>query len=312
MRFLGGLRLSIALSLPAVVLLFFMSVFVRAQGDLPDDDTCLSCHEYFDRTLIPTKHRLSSQTEGPVIRIACTNCHPGAKDHIEDPSKENITTAAELPYEEARRVCRQCHKAHNELDNYGFDPHSTEGLSCADCHKVHGSKQSLLLDEKAEFCLRCHENVRLAFKKASRHPVLQKNLNCLSCHRFVKRMDRSVSYNVFGICKSCHPEQGGPFPYEHEAINAYAIEGSGCTECHDPHGSENNRLLRRPGSDLCKQCHMPSEHLVAHGGIWAGYPCANCHTETHGSYTGNLLLDPNLPSKFAGDCFNAGCHSLNR
>jgi hypothetical protein len=26
----------------------------------------------------------------------------------------------------------------------------------------------------------------------------------------------------------------------------------------------------------------------------------------------NLYLDPDLPAKFSGDCYNSGCHSLNR
>jgi predicted CXXCH cytochrome family protein len=153
------------------------------------------------------------------------------------------------------------------------------------------------------------------FRRCSNHPVLQGNLTCLDCHTFTRRRDYNLLYDFNRICQDCHPEQGGPYLYEHEAVNAYSVEGSGCVACHEPHGSENDRLLRQPGNQLCRQCHI--EHITRNHGnaweqVWSKYPCQYCHTETHGSFVSNLFLDPDLPAKFSGDCYNSGCHSLNK
>lgn len=300
---------------PALVILLTLCIpFHNAAqtSETVDDETCLMCHEGVDRTLLPTPHRLSSQIDKPSIEISCANCHSGGETHSEDPSRENIQNPANLIGSEAIAVCTQCHTAHNQMDNYGSDAHSIQELSCADCHQVHGGKRALLLDDQAEFCLRCHDSIKMDFQKSSNHPVLQQNITCLDCHRLTKRADHNVAYDLTSHCRECHPEQGGPHLYEHEAVNAYSLEGGGCTECHEPHGSENDRLLKQPGNLICQQCHFPVGHQAAHGGIWAKYACQQCHIDTHGSFVSELYLDPDLPVKFSGDCFNSGCHSLNR
>lgn len=285
----------------------------RSIADEPiEDETCLMCHEGVDSSLLSTPHALSSEIKGPALAIWCTSCHEGGEVHIEEPSWENIENPARLAGRDVKRVCTRCHTAHDRLDNYGFDTHSVEELGCAECHKVHGGARSLLLDDRARFCFKCHEAKRHEFSRNSNHPLLQGNITCLDCHMFTKRADADLAYDLGWTCRHCHPEQGGPFVYEHEAVNAYSVEGSGCIECHEPHGSENNRLLKQPGNQLCRQCHYPIGHATEHGGIWSKYACRECHVDTHGSFVSNLYLDPNLPEKLGGDCFNSGCHSLNR
>ena len=283
-----------------------------AQNPDSDNTTCLECHEDYDRSLASTPHRLNHKSSLHEIEIGCVSCHQGASAHLEDPDIETISNPSKLLGPQIFKLCTQCHPAHSELDNYGFDAHSIQELNCADCHQVHGYRTSLLLDDDAQFCFRCHEETKTQFAKSSNHPVLQQNITCLSCHRFTKRQDHNLAYDLDGSCRDCHPEQGGPFPYEHEAVNAYSMEGSGCTSCHNPHGSGNNHLLRQPGNQLCQQCHYPAGHLTAHSGIWANYACQECHPGTHGSFISNLYLDPDLPAKFGGDCYNSGCHSLNK
>lgn len=304
-----------SLLLPALVILLTMCAPLKnaARAAEPvDDETCLTCHEDVDRTLRPTPHRLSSEIENPSIQIGCTSCHGSGEAHIDEPSADTIRNPARLIGADVIATCTQCHTAHTRMDNYGFDAHSVQQLSCADCHQVHGGNRALLLDDRAEFCLRCHDRVRMDFRKTSNHPVLQQNITCLDCHSESFRADDNLAYDLSARCRECHPAQGGPYPYEHQAMNAYALEGGGCVECHEPHGSENDRLLKQPGNQLCKQCHYPAGHQTAHGGIWAKYACQQCHVDTHGSFVSDHYLDPNLPAKFSGDCFNSGCHSLNK
>jgi DmsE family decaheme c-type cytochrome len=272
----------------------------------PDDATCLECHDGYDKTLAATPHKLASETEKPAVKVACVSCHSGGDVHINDPSAANIGNPAKLTAKKALKVCSQCHVEHRELDNYGFDAHTNLELNCADCHNVHGGKRSLLLSDNAEFCWRCHEEIKSAFRQRSNHPVRQGNLTCLSCHRFTKRVDQNYAYDFARTCQDCHPQEGGPFPHEHAAVDAYLVNGSGCVECHDPHGSPNDMLLKQPVKQLCMECHIVPGHTTAHNGAYAGYDCLTCHTQVHGSYTNSSLLDPNLEAVFGSACY---CHN---
>jgi len=282
--------------------------------DTTEDQACLMCHDGLEKTLDRGPHRLASRISKPTSAVACMSCHEGAAVHVDDPSEETIVNPADVFGREAARICSQCHAAHVELDNYGFDAHSAQEMNCAECHEVHGENPKLLLDDNAWFCTECHRDKMSDFTGKTNHPVLEGAVTCLNCHRFVKRQDSDMLYYLQGTCRECHPEQGGPFLYEHDAVNAYAAEGGGCTECHKPHGSENDRLLTQPGRMLCSQCHMaPPGHLsnAGHGDAWARFDCITCHTAIHGSFDSQLYLDPDLPMRWGIDCYNIGCHSLN-
>lgn len=291
-------------------------VVALAQEGEVDDETCLMCHDEYNLGLAKTTHRLSSDTKNAAVEIGCISCHEGGDVHAEDPSVENITNPANLSGLDAVKLCSQCHLAHKQMDNYGFDIHANQQLNCSQCHRVHGGSASQLLDERAEFCQKCHYETVVKFRRRSNHPVLQGNLTCLNCHRFTKRRDYNLMYELNRVCQDCHPEQGGPYLYEHDAVNAYSVESGSCIECHDPHGSENDHLLRQPGNQLCRQCHI--EHITRNHNdlwdrVWSTYPCQFCHTDTHGSFASNLYLDPDLPTKIGGgDCYQSDCHSLNK
>lgn len=286
---------------------------VAYSAEVPDE-TCLDCHDGMDLTLAEGPMRLSSQTSGSAVEIGCVSCHKGGDIHIDDPSTENITNPGHLIGRELIDLCSKCHTTHQELDNYGFDAHSTLEMNCAECHRVHSVGGEELLDDRAEFCLKCHEEMSNKLSRRSNHPVLEDNVTCLSCHRFTRRADHNTIYGLGRVCQDCHPDKGGPFLYEHAATQAYAVEGSYCIECHNPHGTENNRLLRQPGNQLCRSCHI--EHVTRNHNdlwenVWSKIPCQTCHIDTHGSYVSALYLDPDLPAKFGGDCYDASCHSLN-
>lgn len=295
-----------------LVMSLLLLTFSASAETAVDDETCLGCHDDMASSLSFTPHRLSSQYDKATTDISCTSCHSGASVHIEDPSTENISNPSNEKGLEAVKTCSACHKAHNSLDNFGTDAHSNMQLNCSSCHKVHGKKKSLLLDDGTKFCLGCHADSKTEFMRRSNHPIRQGNLTCLSCHNFSRAVDDNFSYDINRICGDCHPEHGGPYLYEHEPVNAYSVEGSGCIECHEPHGSENDRLLKQSGDNLCSSCHMVPQHfqvLPPHDSLIKN-SCLSCHSEIHGSFNSNLFLDPDLPSKFGLDCFQSGCHSL--
>jgi len=306
-------RLGWPVSACITILFIFLGAPADSGSKIPDSD-CLDCHDGQDKTLMQGPHRLASTIDKPVTEVACVNCHFGSEIHVEDPSADNIENPSKMSGYEADRVCRQCHVRCGFLDNYGFNAHSEMEMNCSTCHKIHGQSRSVLQDDNANFCTACHQNKSTAFIGISNHTLMAGTVTCLSCHRFTSRVKDDLAYNLAGTCAQCHPQKTGPFLYEHEANTAYSVEGGGCMECHTPHNSQNDFLLKQPDRMLCRQCHMaPPKHRnnVIHGNAWAGYDCVVCHTEIHGSFDNRLFLDPDLASRWGINCYQAGCHDVS-
>jgi predicted CXXCH cytochrome family protein len=86
-------------------------------------------------------------------------------------------------------------------------------------------------------------------------------------------------------CAGCHREQTRPVVFEHEAMR------EGCTTCHNPHGSVNQKLLVERDANLCLKCHAQIHAAGAGAGqIFIG-------KENHTFYLRQ------------GTCWSAGCHN---
>jgi predicted CXXCH cytochrome family protein len=90
-------------------------------------------------------------------------------------------------------------------------------------------------------------------------------------------------------------EKRGPFVHSHEPVN------EDCGNCHNPHGTVAESLLKARPPFLCHQCHTPHGGQLAQlrgqlptqptinssGKSGINYTqargCLNCHTQVHGS-----------------------------
>ncbi len=140
---------------------------------------------------------------------------------------------------------------------------------------------------KADGCTVCHQ-VKAGVKtgangEKANHPQLikieRKNVNktCIVCH----------DDKVQGKFKLIH----GP------------IEKNSCVECHNPHGSENEKLLKQKMPELCIKCHESKQTVIdfGHGPIYKSKKsCLNCHASHFANHQPMLQL----PLKEA--CFQ--CH----
>lgn len=143
-------------------------------------------------------------------------------------------------------------------------------------------------------CYQCHGDVRGQFELPFHHPVPEGELACTDCHDphkgsiFKGGGTRLLSLN--DLCVRCHPAESGPFVFEHQALR------QGCTICHNPHGSINDKLLVDRDDNLCLRCHVeqvvpgPSHTEILIGGSDHTYrlqqgTCwsAGCHEAVHGS-----------------------------
>jgi len=205
------------------------------------------------------------------------------------------------------KECVQCHE--EQVGHFDTATHNRLGLSdakvgdtgCEACHgpgSVHaaagGGKGSIVNPGKSpETCFQCHLDKRGQFTLPYAHPVLAGQVTCADCHdahqgHVVKRSGADLEA-ANETCTKCHPAQKGPFVFKHNAM----LEG--CTICHNPHGSVNNKMLVARDNNLCLRCHLEHQAVAGNGTIMAGGEdhrariqagncwAAGCHEDVHGS-----------------------------
>jgi DmsE family decaheme c-type cytochrome len=305
----------ILILIPTLLLLLLPSV--RAESLSPAEmiaksAACLECHPEAADNLKGSKHQMTREGDKSArIAVGCVGCHTDFEKHLEEPSKDNISVPSKLSFATQGKVCGECHLGPHQAAMISTDPHARAGLECTTCHQVHGnSARGLVKDDRQEFCKTCHIEVNAQFKSRSAHPLESGNIRCADCHSMADRKDPMLARGLDWSCQECHSEYAGPFAYEHPVTEQHLFQGSGCTACHSPHGSPNDRLLAQPGNGVCLQCHgIPAGHRTAHSGLGAKVACIDCHSEIHGSNDNGKFLDPQITTKFFADCFQSGCHA---
>ncbi len=175
---------------------------------------CLACH-----TPHFIKNQFSLVLKTPDL---CFDCHSDIQELI----KEEYTHAA------VEDGCETCHDPHIQLTEdekielcvacHDIEDGNFEGFhqnlipsSCVSCHNPHGSPEERLL-------------------LSNQHPPFMER-ECESCHQ---RQDKA-GLRLDTVCLECHeqPEPSG-------GHSDSAISGKLCIDCHSPHASERQYLLR--------------------------------------------------------------------
>jgi predicted CXXCH cytochrome family protein len=148
-------------------------------------------------------------------------------------------------------------------------------------------------DKSADTCFQCHVDVKAQFSLPYSHPVLSGKMTCTECHDPHKgNAIKGGGTQLHGkneTCAECHRAQTQHFVFAHDAVK------EGCSTCHNPHGSVNQKMLTERNATLCLKCHVdvrtaPTGNMGPSGGhagrflqgnCWA----AGCHEAVHGSNT---------------------------
>lgn len=141
-------------------------------------------------------------------------------------------------------------------------------------------------------CLTCHGELS---QGKSVHPALLSG-GCPSCHvgidaaevphKITTQLPRGLSAEGGELCYNCHDKA------KFVASSVHAPVGVGmCTSCHNPHRSDNDKLLIASLDTLCFNCH-DKEKLTAkkssHDPVKKGQ-CTSCHA-VHVSNNEHLIL----------------------
>ena len=213
------------------------------------------------------------------------------------------------------KTCAECHT--NYARWFPSSPHARlnisvsptkvpGGIGCESCHgpgSLHvnaGGGRRLIVNPRkfSEACFGCHTEQHAEFNMPQRHPVMEGKMTCVQCHDphgadIHKRGKGMVFARENETCAECHREQTRLIVFQHDAMR------DGCTTCHAPHGSINDKLLVQRDNNLCLKCHaqvpvaggdiyigdVPHTTFLARGSCWS----SGCHTAVHGSNVDRML-----------------------
>ncbi|HLX46159.1 MAG TPA: DmsE family decaheme c-type cytochrome [Bryobacteraceae bacterium] len=286
-------------------------------ADYVGSNVCKTCHPDVWSNFYKNPHfkSLASGTETPE-NTGCESCHGPGKAHVEARGgKATIIAFSELGPEKTLDACLRCHGQTISRANIRRSTHTQQDVVCSNCHSIHKSPapKFLLAKQQTELCYGCHATARAQFSMPFKHRVNEGSVQCTDCHNPHGAFDPTWRMaarphmvdqreGTEEACLKCHIDKRGPFVFEHGSV---AVER--CETCHQPHGSMNARLLKRPTVfTLCLQCHNgqgnfgnfgpafhtgvqkpPSDHNLANPRY---QNCTTCHPKIHGSNTSEFFF----------------------
>jgi predicted CXXCH cytochrome family protein len=276
------------------------------------DALCASCHRDIPESA-PTGGSWHLALRGSRTASGCLACH--------DP---HVSLNRKLLVKTGTALCASCHFGHVQAAG-AKGGHAPAAEDCLTCHRPHGApRPSLLTETPQTLCLGCHDAADTGLRKAHLGARIDV-LDCTSCHTphgagHPKALARYVHAPLVEGCDACHQgsasklvEDGNP-PLCltcHEKVGQEAktakvphaaMEAARCVDCHNPHASPQQRLVKQPGGAGCLVCHSdqaPDEGERGHGAI-SLVGCQACH-EPHGGSRPKLL-------RADGNALCLGCH----
>lgn len=201
---------------------------------------CFRCH---DEEMAKAEY-----VHGPVAVGGCVVCH--------NPHESNNP---KMLMAKGNNVCYICHIDKLHMFKEKKFLHKPAKEACIKCHSPHTGKYrfNLQLDPNMELCLGCHTDKKESIKTVKyKHGALDTKKKCLACHNpHVADYPKQLIKQPMDLCLGCHDreyKQAG----NKKIINMKAylakntdhhgpIKQKDCTACHNPHGSNYFRMLRR-------------------------------------------------------------------
>ncbi len=137
-------------------------------------------------------------------------------------------------------------------------------------------------------CLACHQRGDRTYWSGSTHEV--RNVACTDCHTIMRAVSQKFQLKTVyepETCFQCHKDKRAQIMRSaHMPIREGKIV---CSDCHQPHGTANEALLRTATiNDTCYKCHAEKRgpFLFEHTPVREN--CLNCH-DPHGSINEYML-----------------------
>jgi DmsE family decaheme c-type cytochrome len=203
-------------------------------------------------------------------------------------------------------TCLSCHEDQKKLGEHGRAVNPRTPMAAQGCETCHGPGQAhvkgagdpafirnplrLTPSEASAICTTCHNRGEHEFWEGSQHN--RRNLTCTTCHSVHSwnSLEKQLKANsVIRTCGTCHRDKVAKLDRSsHMPVREGKLE---CSSCHNPHGSQNVRLLRVGNTiaEACTSCHAEKRGPF----LWEHAPvrenCATCH-DPHGSANERSLV----------------------
>jgi len=177
-------------------------------------------------------------------------------------------------------VCFACHTDMEEEAGERKFTHGPVANGCVNCHSPHSAdfENNLFADPKEGLCFSCHENKKTEVENATvKHRALTTGRKCLACHdpHFSDNAKQLIMAPM-DLCLKCHSREyvrgerrvaNMAEVLENNQYKHGPILEKDCSGCHNPHGSDNFRILRAnfpplfysgydpKNYELCFMCH---------------------------------------------------------
>lgn len=261
------------------------AVTVNLQAQTPEqgfagEAACRSCHRSELTEFHKTVHANVKSDDG-ARQMNCESCHGPGKAHADAQEAAHGDDAASAaanklifafkgtPTQNSAK-CLTCHTSTARIQAFNHSSHAATAVSCQSCHATH-------LVEAARPS--SAEKPRLAQELIFQVPQLPAEQRWLR--------ESLLKDSQSALCFSCHQQVRAQFaqPFHHRVP-----EGSmKCTDCHNPHGTQNRASLNAPGWETCVSCHADKHgpFVFEHAAVQVE-GCAVCHTP-HGSVSRFML-----------------------
>ena len=281
--FLGLGLLAFALAMFASPAQAAPSLHPVAQGEKPNNDFCLACHqeEGIDKslgseslpvTINPTQFGLSVHSEEDVL---CVDCHVDISDYPHPEVKSKSIRDFQLTFADS---CKECHEdqytaAHDGVHQTAMDEGDENAPLCSDCHNPH--TQSRIIGETSG-------ELTIAARK-----------------------------EIPATCATCHTET---FELYKNSVHGSALADGNtdvptCTDCHGVHniGDPTTDAFHNNTPALCADCHDNEELMTKYGlstNVLETYV-----SDFHGTTT--TLFEKQFPGQKVNTAVCSDCHGVH-
>ena len=189
------------------------------------------------------------------------------------PDVPRTTPAAQAAAKIDVSECTTCH-ANAGGDAFTQSKHGGLDQSCVNCHDKAAEHSKAQMDGKKDgpvpsikklsakdannICLTCHEKANQASFLSSMHA--RRDVACSSCHSVHSYKSEKAQLKTkldSDTCFTCHKtERAKSMRASHHPVR------EDCATCHDPHGSNMERLLVAKLPFLCQRCHYSGHGLT--------------------------------------------------
>jgi predicted CXXCH cytochrome family protein len=252
------------------------------------ENLCLSCHT--TGLNVPEKG-----SRHPALDMGCETCHVTHKTGEAGRLEFDFHLTKNPP-----ALCLDCHDAKSADLQKAHQNQPFATANCVQCHDPHQSAMPKLMarfvhppfaDKQCELChapakdgkvvltqadaksicVTCHDDKAKQIESAKvQHPGAAGA--CTDCHNpHASSQPGLPKTNGVDICLGCHTDMADLL--QKKRVHHQPVVKDGCGTCHEPHGGENEKLLRvKDTNTLCLECHGPEapqpvrlekQHLVA-------------------------------------------------